>query len=404
MSTSPLADVVSSQYAKWMYPAPILDLPDWLLNNWQWFDPSHAHRLFWPDRDDCPALDILIAGCGTNQAAVIAYTNPQSRVLAVDVSQPSLNHHQWLKSQYGLANLELRQLPIEELPSLNQDFDLIISTGVLHHLASPEVGIRALSQCLRRDGAMALMLYAKYGRLGVDMLQALFRDWGLDQSEASVRAVRELLKTLPSDHPVQSYINLAPDLNYDAGLVDTFLHGRERNYTVRECIELVASANLVFQDFFLKSPYYPPPFSSMPVQGFSANLSREQVWSAMELINFRNGCHFFTACRADRAVESYRIDFSAHDALSYVPQLRYRCQLSGSQISRSDWSMNLEWLQSALLRHMDGRRTIQEIAANALNSGEIPPQSPAAIELLTKRLFQTLWQLDFVSMGLRKTS
>jgi len=89
MTTSPLADVVSSQYERWMYPQPILDLRGWLTNNWQWFDPSHAHRMFWPDRDYDPGMDILVAGCGTNQAAVFAFTNPQAKVVAIDVSQPS---------------------------------------------------------------------------------------------------------------------------------------------------------------------------------------------------------------------------------------------------------------------------------------------------------------------------
>ena len=60
MTTSPLADVVSSQYERWMYPQPILDLPGWLANNWQWFDPSHAHRMFWPDRGYSPGMDILV--------------------------------------------------------------------------------------------------------------------------------------------------------------------------------------------------------------------------------------------------------------------------------------------------------------------------------------------------------
>ena len=70
MNVDPLADVVADQYQKWRYPEPILDLPGWLAGNWQWFDPSHAHRLFWPDQNVRPDLDILVAGCGTNQAAV----------------------------------------------------------------------------------------------------------------------------------------------------------------------------------------------------------------------------------------------------------------------------------------------------------------------------------------------
>ena len=163
MTTSPLADVVSSQYERWMYPQPILDLPGWLANNWQWFDPSHAHRMFWPDRDSKPGIDILIAGCGTNQAAVFAYTNPEAKVVAIDVSQPSLDHHAYLKNRYAMKNLELHRLPIEEVQSLGRDFDLIVSTGVLHHMAEPKTGMKALAACLRPDGVAAIMLYAKYG-------------------------------------------------------------------------------------------------------------------------------------------------------------------------------------------------------------------------------------------------
>ena len=67
-------------------------------------------------REYKPDLDILIAGCGTNQAAVFAFTNPDAKVVAVDISQPSLDHQQYLKDKHGLWNLELHLLPIEELP------------------------------------------------------------------------------------------------------------------------------------------------------------------------------------------------------------------------------------------------------------------------------------------------
>ena len=36
-------------------------------------------------------MDILVAGCGTNQAAVLAFTNPAANVVAINVSQPSLD-------------------------------------------------------------------------------------------------------------------------------------------------------------------------------------------------------------------------------------------------------------------------------------------------------------------------
>ena len=118
-------------------------------DSWWWFDPSHFHRMLWPDREYKTDHDILIAGCGTNQAAVFAYRNPGAKVVGVDISQPSLDHQQYLKDKHGLFNLELHLLPIEELPTLGLDFDLIVSTGVLHHLAEPKVGMNALGGCLR---------------------------------------------------------------------------------------------------------------------------------------------------------------------------------------------------------------------------------------------------------------
>ena len=171
MSDDPRSDVVVRQYERWRYPRPIQDLEAWVANNWEWFDPSRAHRVLWPDREYKPDLDILIAGCGTNQASVFAYNNPDAKVVAVDISQPSLDHQQYLKDKHGLWNLELHLLPIEELPTLGLDFDLIVSTGVLHHMASPPAGIEALKACLRPDGAIGLMLYAKYGRIGVEVLR-----------------------------------------------------------------------------------------------------------------------------------------------------------------------------------------------------------------------------------------
>ncbi len=167
MTPDPLSDVVSSQYETWVYPEPIVDLPGWMETSWQWFDPRISHRLLWPDQPHQPDLDILIAGRGTNQAAVFAFSNPDARVVAIDVSRISPNHHRWLKKGCDLANLELHRLPIEGVSTLGRDFDLIVSSGVLHHLADPLVGMFALAEVLRPNGVIGIMLFAKYGRLSV---------------------------------------------------------------------------------------------------------------------------------------------------------------------------------------------------------------------------------------------
>ena len=102
--------------------------------------------MLWPDREYQPEMDILVAGCGANQAAVLAYTNPTAKVLAVDVSESSLGHERFLKDKYRLKNLELHRLAIEDVGRLNLDFDLIISTGGVlgHEHRPPGIWFRAL--------------------------------------------------------------------------------------------------------------------------------------------------------------------------------------------------------------------------------------------------------------------
>ncbi len=402
MNDDPRADLVARQYERWNYPHPIANLDLWTQKNWEWFDPAYSHRILWPDRDYQPDLGILIAGCGTNQAAIFAFTNPQARVVAVDISQPSLDNQRHLKDKHGLKNLELHLLPIEELATLGREFDLIVCSGVLHHMADPLAGLTSLAGCLRRDGVIALMLYAKYGRFGVDLLESVFRDMGLVQDEVSVQLVKDLLPLLPPEHPVTSYLKIARDIVSDAALVDTFLHGRQRSYTVDDCIDLVASAGLQFQGWFHKTPYYPHEFN-MPKRGFYpavTALPERTLWSVMERIQTLNAAHLFMACRSERPREQYAIDFTTAEALDYVPLLRTRCGVDGGDIFWPGRRWTLEPDQLPFAQHIDGRRTIREIVQCIAQSGGSLAVEAAGLEQFGRSLFQSLWRLDFVAMAL----
>lgn len=382
----PLSDPISHQYRRWVYPEPISDLRRWLEHRWEWFDPSHAHAVLWPGREPRADLDILVAGCGANQAAVLALTNPQARVTGIDVSQPSLDHERRLARTHRIDNLELQLLPIERVAELDRQFDLVISTGVLHHLRDPEKGLTALGRCVRPDGVVALMLYAAHGRIGVGMMQDAFRDLGLQQDERSLDVVRSTIQSLPRDHPLLAYLQIAGDLHHDAGLVDTFLNARDRNYTVDDCRALVESAGLVFDDWFLKAPYHDGPDLDPDLSAALAQLPRERRWAVMERINWRNGCHFFTACRPERPPATYVIDFASADADRFVPALRHRCAVTDDRIARYDWALPLDDRQMTLVRRMDGTRTLHEIAHEIASTEE------------ARRLFHELWRLDLVSV------
>jgi SAM-dependent methyltransferase len=359
-----------------------------------------AHRCYKPD------LDILIAGCGTNQAAVFAYTNRPAKVTAIDVSETSLKHQQYLKDKHGLHNLELHLLSIEELSTLGLDFDLIVSTGVLHHMAAPLTGMKALADCLRPDGAMGLMLYATYGRTGIYLLQSVFRDFGLQQDEASLNVVKDVLANLPADHPIQNYFKISTDWHFDAGLVDMFLHGRDRSFTVDECIDLVTTAGLAFQGWLYKSPYYLNDVC-IPVSPLTAAvnaLPERKMWSVMERLIVNNGCHSFKACRPERPKEGYTIDFSTRDSVDYVPMMRRGCGLSGSEVIRLDFHLGLDAAQLEFVRHIDGRRTVRDIAERMARSPGSWQDTAGKVQDYGREVCEWLWRLDVIAIALAPTT
>src|SRR5271167_1143938 len=158
-SRTPVSEEVRDFYERMPYPPPLTDLDD--RDRYKNPDRRRAlSHLVWPVEQPRANQEILVAGCGTSQAARYALREPDARVTAIDISETSLRHTRDLQRKYNLENLELRQLPIEGVQELGRSFDLIVCTGVLHHLPDPDAGLRALREVLNPHGAMRLMVYA----------------------------------------------------------------------------------------------------------------------------------------------------------------------------------------------------------------------------------------------------
>ncbi len=95
------------------------------------------------------------------------------------------------------------------------------------------------------------------------------------------------------------------------------------------------------------------------------------MWAVMERIRTLNACHFFTVSRPERPNTAYRIDFSATDALDYIPLMRLRCGVRGQEIDRPGWSLRLSPTHLAFAQLVDGERTIGEIAERVLQTGVV---------------------------------
>lgn len=396
------ADPVVAQYDRWLYPAPVDDLndPSIALYLKSFGRLGALSPIYWPDRPPRQGMDVLVAGCGTLAGACYAFLNPQCRIVGIDISRAALAHEQRLKERHQLDNLSLHLCPIEEAASLGARFDFIACQGVLHHMSDPTAGLRALGGVLRTDGVIALMLYARYGRTGVYMLQDLFRLIGLEQTPDGVAVVRDTLAHMHPDHPAQSYMRHAIDLGSDAGLVDTFLHPRDRSYSVADCLSLVKEAGLVFQGWDRNFLYYPDGMfqAATALRQRLDELPDEQIWEAMELAFGVMGGHHFHVCRPDRDPAAYRPPWGSQRLLDCVPLVSARLVKGNGPGERAAWAMaapgvppvSLTDAQAAVFSHVNGQRTIRQcIAAAGIRGNE------AVVLAVARDFLRRVWRCGF---------
>ena len=329
------SELVAAQYQAWVYPQPVCDMAQAVAKG-EYRDltnPSLCRRKLWPRKIEPDDLTILIAGCGTNQAAYYAVTNPNSKVVGLDLSEASLGHEAYLKRKHGLDNLELFRLSLGDVSSLDRSFDLIVCTGVLHHLPDPDAGLRCLRDVLRPHGVISVMVYGYYPRFGVYMMQEVFRVLGLKQDAVGIGIVKRGIKDVPAWHHVRRYLAIAPDLGYDSGLVDTFLHPLDRAFTVPQVLEFAARNDLKFQSW-LDNLDYSISASIMdprnPLRQRVETLALPEQWRLVELIAQSLGTHRFLLCHPDKTEADYRLDFATDAWLDYVPSLRYPARVSNT--------------------------------------------------------------------------
>lgn len=281
----PVVGLVRDLYTRYPYPPP--DRPGRHVALLGFLD--YVRYVFWPGRPDFQGVRVLDAGCGTGEAvAQIAAWYPEIAVTGIDLSATSLQAARARADRMGVGdNLTLRQLPIEEVGALGQQFDYIISAGVIHHLADPAAGLAALASVLAPTGGIALMLYATYGRHSVYLMQNLLRRLvgGADLGEQAAFA-RVLLKNLPETNPFDP--NRWADLDWagDAGLVDLLLHVQDRPYTVPDIYELVAAAGLRLERFYCPRVYEPATYCPDPrLQQHFATLPAPERAAVAELLH-----------------------------------------------------------------------------------------------------------------------
>lgn len=388
-----MRDEVSAFYEMHPYPPAVDDI---VAYRRLWDDARRRSDsfLFWPHEPYRDDRSILVAGCGTSQAAHYAVRWPNARVVGIDVSANSIACTQELKRKHNLDNLEVYELAVERASELGATFEHIVCTGVLHHLANPDAGLGALREALAPNGAIHLMVYAPYGRAGVYMLQDYCRRLGIEADDGGIRDLAASLNALPQDHPIVQLLRNSPDFSSAAGLADALLHPRDRAYSVPELYTFLEGAGLHFGRWIRQAPYLPScgAVASTPHATRLEALAPPQQHAELELFRGTMVRHGLIAYGR----EEPPVTFGDDAWLGYVPirlpdtiVVRERLPAGASAVlinrnhTYTDLYLPIDARQDALFGAIDGMRTTAELAG---------PTNHAA----ARAFFEQLWRWDQV--------
>lgn len=390
-------------YERMPYPAPFTSLDE---HRDLYRNPDRRRALFhlnWPSEPFRGQQEILVAGCGTSQAARHALREPEARITAIDISETSLRHTRELQQKYNLQNLELHRMAIEDVRELGRTFDSVAATGVLHHLPDPDVGLRALRDVLRPQGAMHLMVYAPYGRTGIYMMQEYCRLLGITPSDEELRDLGVALEALPDDHPIAGVMRKAKDFRHPDALADALLHPIDRAYSVPQLYDWLDRCGMAFGRWVEQAPYLAQcgVIAKTKHAARLASLPAPAQHAAVELFRGTMVKHNLIAYRADRAGASQPITFAGAEWRGYVPialpwTVCVRERLPRGSVAVlinrahpfTDLICCVDAFEDRLFTAIDGKRSIAEI----LQVGRVTADE----ERRAAGFFERLWQYDQV--------
>jgi tetratricopeptide (TPR) repeat protein/SAM-dependent methyltransferase len=230
----PVSRAVRAQYEENPYP------------RWTRLPAAHA----WRDGDDeAGPREVLIAGCGTGQHALLAAARYDgANILAVDLSRASLAYAERKRVEHGAGNVTFAQADLLRLGSLERRFDVIESIGVLHHMANPLDGWKVLTGLLAPGGVMRIGLYSEIARQAVVRARELIAEWGLGDSAS---AIREARRRLIRDHAGVDLAALfvSPDFFGLSTCRDLLFHVQEHRFTIPELRAAMETLELEFLGF-----------------------------------------------------------------------------------------------------------------------------------------------------------
>lgn len=252
------------------------------------------------------SIDILIAGCGTGQHSIeTAQRFEAARVLAVDLSISSLSYAKRKTQELGLTSIEYAQADLLKLSSLGRSFDLIESSGVLHHLADPLLGWQVLLSLPRPGGFMRLGFYSDVARRNIVKARAFIAGRGYGATANEIRRCRQDLTDLDKTADFGDALT-TPDFFSNSACRDLLFHVQEHRMTLTGIAAFLRANNLVFLGFEIDADVLGAYRQRFPADRAATRVGQWQIFENENPDTFRSMYNFWIQKGANDAATQTR--------------------------------------------------------------------------------------------------
>lgn len=196
-------------------------------------------------------LNVLDAGCGRGVGVLpCAALQPDVNFVGIDINRVALAEATANAMSRGITNLQFQEVDLMTLDGLEVPeggFDVIYSSGVLHHLSDPAEGLKKLKEVLAPHGVLIMMVYAEHGRAPLYRLRNAVEILLPPDTPLSERIgpSRQLAQFMASQTLTGSPWANTPKV-VDVEFVDQVLNVNETSYSVDAMWSLMSDSGMQF--------------------------------------------------------------------------------------------------------------------------------------------------------------
>ena len=136
---------------------------------------------------------------------------------------------------------------ILKLDKLNRQFDIVESSGVLHHMKNPMAGWKVLVNCLKDGGLMKIGLYSAMARQHINEIRREILELEIGSSDEEMRLFRSNVINSGLSH--YSLVLNYSDFYSLSTLRDLLFHTQEHQFTIPQIKKCLNELNLKFCGF-----------------------------------------------------------------------------------------------------------------------------------------------------------